>query len=76
MSTVGLPMMSARSTDSSLARTFRSDKRSIKLEWTKREREREREREEEERGRGREKERGRGRERKKREGEWDDIDIK
>ena len=57
MSTVGLPMMSARSTDSSLARTFRSDKRSIKLEWTKRERERERgrrererEREEEERG--------------------------
>ena len=73
MSTVGLPMMSARSTDSSLARTFRSDKRSIKLEWTKRERERKK-REEEERGRGREKERGR--ERKKREGEWDDIDIK
>ena len=66
MSTVGLPMMSARSTDSSLARTFRSDKRSIKLEWTKRERERERE----------EEERERGRERKKREGEWDDIDIK
>ena len=64
MSTVGLPMMSARSTDSSLARTFRSDKRSIKLEWTKRERERE------------EEERERGRERKKREGKWDDIDIK